>query len=400
MAYFPRPLTAVALANCLGNTSAEVFARARSGETRFSASDEVYPDLPFRVPVGAMKGLAKRSANFPWSGLETRFFQIVFASVLQIEAPVAKAVARWGKDRVSYVFSSSTGGLAHTEDSVEKGMRPDEFGDVLRDHSMHATNEDVMNYLGIAGYCYVVTTACSSSLKALKVGIRLIESGLADAVLVGCADTLCRTTLYGFRSLGILPDTPTSPFSAERAGLTLGEGSAYVLLERSAESPLAWVTGMGESSDAFHPSSPDPTGNGARVSMQEALTTAGLTPRDIDHVAAHATGTLQNDAMESLAIDALFHGTPVTATKSLTGHTLGAAGLTSLAFSLYSLEHQLCLPTLRSEPRDTGIPLSIVTRTTERALRHVMVNSFAFGGSNCSAILSRSHPPKREGGSS
>lgn len=397
MKYFPYPITAAALANCLGNTSERVFANALGGAACFSTSDEAFAGLPFRVPVGLMKDLAPRDTSLAWRSRETRIFRVVYASIRQLQAPVARATARWGKHRVSYVYASSTGGLEHTEDTFANGPDPvaplseDAGVALLADHAMHATNDDVADYLGIEGYRYVVTTACSSSMKALKSAVRLIEGGHADAVLVGCADSLCRTTLYGFRSLGILPDLPTRPFAQDRAGLTLGEGSAYVLIERSAvqADTLAWLSGVGESSDAYHPSSPDPTGKGALASMREALSSAGLPFDAIDHVAAHATGTLQNDAMESAAIHSLFPEVPITGTKSLTGHTLGAAGLTSLVLSLESLRRQVCMPTLRAEPTDPAVRNPIVRVATPHAMKHVLVNSFAFGGNNCSAVLSR-----------
>lgn len=123
--------------------------------------------------------------------------------------------------------------------------------------------------------------------------------------------------------------------------------------------------------------------------MREALSRAGLRATNIDHVAAHATGTLQNDTMESAAIHEVFPGVPVTGTKSLTGHTLGAAGLTSLVLSLESLRRQTCVPTLRALPLDPSVELPIVHETTKRKMDHILVNAFAFGGNNCSAILSR-----------
>ncbi|MBL0217722.1 MAG: hypothetical protein IPQ07_28075 [Myxococcales bacterium] len=184
---------------------------------------------------------------------------------------------------------------------------------------------DRLRFLGIEGLQMAVSTACSSSFKALASASRLIDHGLADAVVVGSADSLCRTTVFGFHSLGLTAPTATQPFSRERNGITLGEGSAYVLIERATEATrrgaLAWVAGQGAASDAFHHTSPHPEGLGGQLCMRQALERAGLSPNEIDCVSAHGTGTKLNDAAEAIAVTRVFErAVPLTATKSLTGH--------------------------------------------------------------------------------
>jgi 3-oxoacyl-[acyl-carrier-protein] synthase-1 len=238
-----------------------------------------------------------------------------------------------------------------------------------------------------------VSTACSSSFKALASAVRLIDHGLADAAVVGCADSLCRTTVFGFHSLGLLAAAPTRPFSAERAGITLGEGSAYVLIERAsgAAPPIAWLAGVGGASDAFHHTSPRPDGIGGQLCMRQALDRAGLLPGDIDYVSVHGTGTPQNDAAEAAAIARVFERrAPITATKSLTGHTLGSAGLTALVLAIESLRRQAIPATLRVAPPDAQLDVRVIDQLTPARLRHVLVNAFGFGGSNASVVVS--HP--------
>jgi len=262
------------------------------------------------------------------------------------------------------------------------------------DHGIDATSAAVARSLGIEGVYMAVSTACSSSFKALASAIRLIDHGLADAAVVGSADSLCRTTIFGFHSLGLTAPTATQPFSRDRCGITLGEGSAYVLIERDApdtrRSALARVAGVGAASDAFHHTSPHPEGIGGQLCMREALDGAGMSPDDIDYISAHGTGTKLNDAAEAVAVNRVFaRGVPLTATKSLTGHTLGSAGLTALVLAVESLRRQHIPATLRSAPLDDSLGVEIVDRLTPARIDHVLINAFGFGGSNTSVVVSQ-----------
>jgi 3-oxoacyl-[acyl-carrier-protein] synthase-1 len=262
------------------------------------------------------------------------------------------------------------------------------------DHGIDATSTAVARSLGIEGVYMAVSTACSSSFKALTSALRLIDHGLADAAVVGSGDSLCRTTIFGFHSLGLTAPTATRPFSRERCGITLGEGSAYVLIERdtAATRPhaLARIAGIGAASDAFHHTSPHPEGVGGQLCMHQALDGAGVAPGDIAYISAHGTGTKLNDAAEAVAINRVFErGVPLTATKSLTGHTLGSAGLTALVLALESLQRQQIPATLRSAPLDDDLGVEVVDRLTAARIDHVMINAFGFGGSNTSVVLSQ-----------
>jgi 3-oxoacyl-[acyl-carrier-protein] synthase-1 len=241
-----------------------------------------------------------------------------------------------------------------------------------------------------------LSTACSSSFKALASAMRLIDAGLADAVVVGSADSLCRTTIFGFHSLGLVAETATRPFARDRSGLTLGEGSAYILVERehraSADRVLARVAGIGAASDAFHHTSPHPEGSGPLACMKQALDRAGTSPNDIDYVSAHGTGTKLNDAAEAAALRRAFERpVPVTATKSLTGHTLGSAGLTALILAIESLRRQRIPASLRATPVDDALGVTMVDAVTPARVQHVLVNAFGFGGSNASVVVSHAN---------
>jgi 3-oxoacyl-[acyl-carrier-protein] synthase-1 len=208
-----------------------------------------------------------------------------------------------------------------------------------------------------------------------------------DAVLVGGADSLCQTTLRGFRALGLLSDGPSRPFSRERCGINIGEGAAFALLERRGHGPR--LLGAGESSDAYHMSTPDPEGRGARIAMETALADAGVSPADVGYVNAHGTGTRTNDAMEARAIRAVFGAADpiVVSTKGYVGHTLGAAGATEAVFTLESLHGGWTPASAGADPVDPELGIDVATQPRAVELRLALSNSFAFGGSNVSLLF-------------
>jgi len=377
-------ITGAAIANCLGADNRTAFDAAFAGAETFSPA-AAYFDFPFPTVLGVLPAYQAE----PLDCAMTRLATVALASVRQIRPQVSTAVQRWGAGRVAYVFASSTGGLEETERAIAPTAAIPAPADYrYGNHAIDATSPAIMRYLGIAGLQMAVSTACSSSFKALASAMRLIDQGLADAVVVGSADSLCRTTVFGFHSLGLTAPTATQPFSADRVGITLGEGSAYLLIERSAPAPLAYVAGIGAASDAFHHTSPHPEGLGGQLCMRQAIDRAGITPNDIDFISAHGTGTKLNDAAEAVAVNRVFERKiPLTATKSLTGHTLGSAGLTSLVLALESLRRQEIPATLRAAHPDEALDVALVTKLTPAKLRHVVINAFGFGGSNASVVV-------------
>jgi 3-oxoacyl-[acyl-carrier-protein] synthase-1 len=386
-------ITGAALANCLGADNRTVFERAFAGTDAF-APGSAFHELPFATTLGIMP--APPPSPDVLACTPSRLATVALASVRQLRPAVRAAVERWGARRIAYVFASSTGGLEETERALAPDPRlPASAGGYrYADHGIDATSDAIAHHLDAEGVRLAISTACSSSFKALTSAIRLIDHGLADAAVVGSADSLCRTTVFGFHSLGLLAPTATRPFSLERCGITLGEGSAFVLIERDVEATrghaLAWVTGTGAASDAFHHTSPHPEGLGGQLCMRQAIERAGLTPNAIDCVSAHGTGTRLNDAAEAVAVTRVFERrVPVTATKSLTGHTLGSAGLTALVLAIESLRRQAIPATLRAAPVDDSLGVAVVAELTPARLRHVLVNAFGFGGSNASVVVSQ-----------
>jgi 3-oxoacyl-[acyl-carrier-protein] synthase-1 len=393
-------ITGAALANCLGTDSHAVFERAFAGADVL-VPGHAYYEFPFATALGVMPVTELQAELDALDDARpgcapTRLARVALASVRQIRHAVGAAVDRWGAHRVAYVFASSTGGLEETERWLAPDPRlpVETTGYRYADHAIDAHSAAIARSLGVRGIRMAISTACSSSFKALASAARLIDTGLADAAVVGSADSLCRTTVFGFHSLGLTAPAATQPFSRDRAGITLGEGSAYLVIEREVDATrdaaIARIAGLGAASDAFHHTSPHPDGIGGQRCMRQALDRAGLTPNQIDCISAHGTGTRLNDAAEAAAVTRVFErAVPLTATKSLTGHTLGSAGLTALVLAIESLRRQQIPATLRLAPADESLGVAVVDKLTPAALQHVLVNAFGFGGSNASVIVSQ-----------
>jgi len=305
---------------------------------------------------------------------------------------VRDAVERHGPHRVGVILGSSTAGIRSTEVAYQRRLAdqrwPDEF-DYRRTHALDALCRFSAEVLGTQGPMVTVSTACSSSAKVFVMAQRWIDCGFIDAAVVGGVDSLCMSTLHGFNSLQLLSSQACRPFDAARNGISIGEAAGYVLLERQ---PAAInFVGGGESSDAFHMSSPHPEGVGAQAAMHAALSVAGLSPHDIGYVNAHGTATQANDRAEAAAMRAVFgaHAVPVSSTKGVTGHTLGAAGVTEAIAVIQTLAHQVLPPSANLGELEADLCIDVLTQPRSATLRHAMSNSFGFGGSNCSLVFGR-----------
>lgn len=310
---------------------------------------------------------------------------------------VRAAIGRYGPRRVGVFLGTSVSGILQTELAYRRcdpatGALPADF-DYRRTHNSYSLADFVRSYFDLEGPAAVISTACSSSAKVFAAAARMMASGLVDAALVGGVDSLCLTTLYGFNSLELTAPEPCRPFDAQRQGLSLGEAAAFSLLERlpaSLDADDVLLAGFGESSDAYHMSAPHPDGLGARLAMEAALARAGLQAADIDYINLHGTATLTNDAAEGKAVAALFGSeVPCSSTKGATGHTLGAAGAVEATVSLLALAQGFLPGSPGTAQVDPSIPLHYVLRSEAAAPRHVLTNSFGFGGSNCALVFRR-----------
>lgn len=308
---------------------------------------------------------------------------------------VAAARERYGAHRIGVFLGTSTSGILSAELAFrardpQTGALPAAFS-FATTHSTGSLADFVRHRLGLEGPAFVVSSACATTSKVFANAAHMIATGLCDAAVVGGADSLCLTTLYGFHSLELVSPTPCRPFDAERNGVSLGEGAGFALLERAAPKPAPGtinLLGTGESNDAHHMSTPHPEGLGARLAMERALASAGLRPEDIDYVNLHGTATTYGDAAEDQAITGLLGTrTPVSSTKGYTGHTLGAAGIVEVIISVLALRTGLIPGSPQTRNLDPALRSRYLQTNESGRLDRVMTNSFGFGGSNSSLIF-------------
>lgn len=364
-----------------------VFAAEPSG---VAANGAVWPG--HELHLGAVRAALPSLGHLPLPQ-RSRNNALLLAALMQIRAQVDEAIARHGADRVGVVLGTSTSGVAESEAAIAAHTREGQLpaGFHVEQQELGSPALMLAQLLGLGGPRYVVSTACSSGAKALASGARLLRAGLCDAVLVGGVDALCGMTVAGFAALDSVDAARCRPMSATRAGINIGEGAALFVLSR--EPSAVCLSGYGESSDAHHISAPEPTGRGALAAMREALERAGLTPADIGYLNLHGTATPQNDAMESHAVAELFGlALPCSSTKPLTGHALGAAGAIEAAIAWLTVAGDGRLPVHHFDgQRDAELPQITLVAPGQRlaaAPRHVMSNSFAFGGNNAALVLS------------
>jgi 3-oxoacyl-[acyl-carrier-protein] synthase-1 len=354
-------------------------------------------DLP--TFIGEVAGVDAVRLPDHLAAFDCRNNRLAFLGLVQdgFADAVAAAARRHGPQRVGVFLGTSTSGIYQTElayrrrDPVD-GSLPADF-EYACTHNTFSVADFARQFLGLAGPAAVVSSACSSSAKVFASARRMMAAGLIDAAVVGGVDSLCLTTLYGFNSLGLMSSQPCRPFDAARDGISIGEAAAFALLERAPEQPGSddvMLLGVGESSDAYHMSSPHPDGLGARMAMQQALRDARVDAADIDYINLHGTATPSNDAAETKSVcDVFGPGTPCSSTKGATGHTLGAAGGLEAVICALALRSGVMPGGLNTRQRDPLLPVNYLLDNREQAVRRVLSNSFGFGGTNCSLVFGR-----------
>lgn len=310
---------------------------------------------------------------------------------------VERAKQKYGADRIGVFMGTSTSGIQQTEWAYchrdkATGKLPDNYhyGETQNNFSVA---DFVQKFLDLNGIALAISTACSSSSKVFAAAYRYIEAGLCDAAVVGGVDSLCLTTLYGFSSLELVSTQACRPADQDRDGISIGEAAGFALLESdpvtSTENAVA-LLGYGESSDAYHMSSPHPEGLGASLAMRAALGRSGLAPTDIDYINLHGTATPANDLAEDKAVSSLFGSSvPCSSTKGWTGHTLGAAGITGVATAYMCIQSNFIPGSLNTEKIDPVLTSNIIVENRNQSVRRVLCNAFGFGGNNCSLIIGK-----------
>ncbi len=348
------------------------------------------PDRSQSYCCGLVPGLAAGSA-------ESRTKQLIELCLDQMPG-LKQTLQTFEPERIAVVLGACTSGMDRVEAAMAEhaasGRLPEDFR--VRDLNLFEPARFAARAIGAKGPAYTVSNACASGLMALESAAQLLLAGLADAVLTGGCDGFCQFTNAGFCALSAVSAEPCHPFSRGRKGINLGEGGALMLMTKNPEGALMAYSGAGLTTDAHHLSAPEPQGLEAARAMRLALQTAGLEAADIDLVIAHGTGTPLNDSMEARAVHAVFgNRTPCASYKALSGHALAGAGALQAAAAAALLtgnpQGRLAASAGLLEKDPELAPAHILDHNEElgRPLNHILVNAFAFGGSNASAVFSR-----------
>jgi 3-oxoacyl-[acyl-carrier-protein] synthase II len=330
---------------------------------------------------------------------DTRAQRLHRASLMMIEA-LGEALVHEPQFKPELtVIGTTSGGMSYGEDyyrSLHRRASLRHSPAWIANYPAQKPVVDAQEAFGISAPCQVIANACASGTNAIGHGFECVRSGRYQSVLTGGYDTLSELVFVGFDSLQAATPEKCRPFDRHRTGMVLGEGAAILALENldSARARgariLAEITGYGMSTDNFHLTQPDPSGVGPRRAMERALHTAGVATERIDYINAHGTATPLNDAAEGKAISELFDGVPVSSTKGMMGHSLGAAGTIEAIVCLLALRHQFLPPNINFRDRDEGLDLNIVANEARPAsLRTAMSNSFGFGGTNASIVIQK-----------
>lgn len=327
----------------------------------------------------------------PWT--RTALLGIIAARQAYIDA----GLTRTDNQKIGLVSATTVGGMDRSELHYKSFLHDDVSNAYIDTHHAGDSTEKIADALKIKDYITTISTACSSSLNSIMFGARLIINGVVDKVIVGGTDGLSKFTLNGFNTLMILDKDHCRPFDSTRLGLNLGEGAAYLVLERENEAKeagkkiYATLGGYANANDAFHQTASSEEGDGPFLAMNNALRKGNILPEQIDYINVHGTGTDNNDLTEGRAMIRLFGDKipPFSSTKAYTGHTLGAAGSVESIISILSLQHNIMFPNMNFKNEIVEIGLKPIDRVEKKELYHVLTNSFGFGGNDSSIVFSK-----------
>ncbi|MCO5237397.1 MAG: beta-ketoacyl-[acyl-carrier-protein] synthase family protein [Chitinophagaceae bacterium] len=389
-------IAGIGVISAIGNNVAENLAALGKEAAGIGEMTNLHSVHRRKLPVAEVK--MSNEALAAIAGLPVEVTRTALLSAIAVKEALQSAAIENIRDlRTGFISANTVGGMDKTESFFEEFSGHPQKGR-LRDvvyHECGAVTELVADKIGIKNHIATVNTACSSSSNAIFMGARLIRQNRLDLVIAGGTDALTRFTLNGFNTLMIVDRQYCQPFDENRRGLNLGEGAGYLVLVSDKiaamlkQSPLCVLSGACNANDAYHQTASSPGGTGSYLAMKGALERSGLQPRDIDYINLHGTGTQNNDIAEGTAIKLLFDGhyPPMSSTKSFTGHTLGASGGIEAVFSVLSLQYGLIYPNLRLETPMKDLPFVPEKHFRKGVpVRHVLSNSFGFGG-NCSSLI-------------
>ncbi|MHA4810364.1 beta-ketoacyl-[acyl-carrier-protein] synthase family protein [Flavitalea flava] len=386
-------ITGMGMISAIGNSVAENRNALLQGECGIKKISNLPSRYAGQLPFGEIllsTDTLREILNADDAGL-TRTTLLALYAVKEAIADSRLTPTQISSFDTALVGATTVGGMCLMDEFYKDVNRRSDGSVFLSSYDGASISQYLQTCYNLKGIVNTINTACSSSANAIMYGARLIKNGLARRAIVGGVDSLSKYTVNGFNSLRILSPEICTPFDENRQGLNLGEGAAYLILEKeediAGKKVYATLTGYGNSNDAFHASSLSEEGDGPYLAMKGALVSAGLNPDEIDFINAHGTGTENNDAVESRAILRLFGTAPAFAsTKSNTGHTLGASGAIEATYSILNIIHQEIYAGLHFSRPISGTGLQPVTNYKKSDVDHVMSNSFGFGG-NCTSLI-------------
>lgn len=388
----PLAITAYSATSALGRGLATHVDALRRGRGGLTPND--FSSAPLACQIGRVTGVEESPLPATLAHWECRNNRLAWLGLQEdgLLDAVQRSVARHGANRVALILGTSTSSIGATEDAyrrLDHGRFPP---DLQRPeiHTPHSLAGCVAALTGISGPTLTISTACSSSAKVFACAERLIRLGLADAALVGGVDTLCDSVLFGFHSLELVSPDGCRPFDSHRDGISIGEAAAFALLERADVAPVApRLVGHGESSDAYHMSTPQPDGLGATAALEAALERAAMDAMNVDYVNLHGTATVKNDEVEAKLLSRFQSRTRASSTKGFTGHTLGAAGALEAVIALLAIEHGVIPPNLGCrQPMPEAAPW-LALEPAQQRVDVALSNSFGFGGNNACLVFAK-----------
>ena len=393
----PIYITGAGVVSAIGVGKEETLASLQTGKTGIGQM-KYLSSCHNELPVGEVPLSNEEMVQMLGSASDARFTRTALMGRLALREALQDArLEGEALGEAHFISATTVGGMDRRELFYNEEKDCDRTHAIIATHHCGSCTEMIAKPFGTFASLATASTACSSATNALITGANMLRCGLADIVVVGGTESLTKFHLNGFNALMILDGQQCRPFDRDRAGLNLGEGAAYLVLETAASvekrgvKPLCVLSGYGNACDAFHQTASSPDGEGAYLAMQEALQLAGLEPADIQYINAHGTGTPNNDESESHAIQRVFgeHLPPVSSTKSFTGHTTSASGSIEAVFCLLALQHQFLPPNINWQtPMDDGI-IPVTDQRPEGEIRHILSNAFGFGGNDSSIILSK-----------
>lgn len=382
----PLALTAFTATSALGHGRAAHGAALLADRGGLKAND--FTRVPLACAIGRVDALEDQPLPGEYADYDCRNNRLAWQGVLADDFldRARECIARHGADRVALVVGTSTSSIGATEEGY-RNLDGNRLPAHLRRpvlHTPHSPGLFLEAVLGTRGPCLTVATACSSSAKIFAKAERMIRLGIVDAAILAGVDTLCDSVLFGFNALELVAPEPCRPFDPARKGISIGEAAGFALIERDGDARAPRLIGYGESSDAYHMSTPHPEGLGARLALADALERAGIGPGDVDYVNLHGTATLKNDEVEAALLADLFPPTVrASSTKGFTGHTLGAAGILEAVITLTAMEEGIVPATLNSRESEAVCAAQLALTHEQHEIRVALSNSFGFGGSNC-----------------